>query len=431
MSSERIITVRALTRVEGEGALHVRLDGDEVEDVRLSIYEAPRFFEAFLRERSIEDVPDLTARICGICPVAYQMSSVHALEAALGITITPTIRRLRRLMYCGEWIESHSLHVFLLHAADFFGCASGIELARQFPQQVNDGLQIKQAGNALLEVLGGRAIHPVNVRIGGFHRLPAAGELTALLPKLREARSAAIAAADWIAEFEFPACEFECEWVALTHPDEYPMNAGLIGSTRFPAIEVDEFEDHFEETQVHHSTALHATRRERQTPYLLGPLSRLNLNRDRLRKPAREIAQRLLPQRVIHNRFLSIAARLVEIVHCLDEAIESIQDYRAEGEASCRYAARSGRGCAATEAPRGTLYHAYEISDDGRVRRAKIVPPTSQNQRQIETDLAHFLPAVLDQPDDQIALSCEKLIRSYDPCISCSTHFLKLTMERR
>ena len=182
MTKSRTIKVEALTRVEGEGGLYVRLDGERVDDVKLSIYEPPRFFEAFLRGRELEEVPDITARICGICPVAYQMSAVHALEAALGVTISPEIHRLRRLLYCGEWIESHALHMHLLHAPDFFGVDSGIDLAGRFPDEVNRGLRLKKHGNELLEVLGGRAIHPINVAVGGFYKAPKKDDLLGLLP---------------------------------------------------------------------------------------------------------------------------------------------------------------------------------------------------------------------------------------------------------
>ncbi|EMI16521.1 nickel-dependent hydrogenase, large subunit, partial [Rhodopirellula maiorica SM1] len=387
MSRERNITVNALTRVEGEGALHIQLDGDEVEDVRLSIYEPPRFFEALLRGRAMEEVPDITARICGICPVAYQMTSVHALETALGITVTPEIRSLRRLLYCGEWIESHTLHVFLLHAPDFFGSASGIELARQFPQQINDGLRIKKVGNSILEIIGGRAIHPVNVRIGGFHRLPSREELTPLLSQLQWAFETAIELADWIAGFPFPCFDVDGEWVALSHPDEYPMNAGRIASTRFPTIDVDEYEQNFVEEHAAHSTALQSTRRGQTAPYFLGPLSRLALNRSRLSPQALALAEKICPVSGLQNRFHSILARIIEIVSCLEESIAIIQRYKTAKQAFMPYVAKTGFGCAATEAPRGLIYHHYGITDDGLVSDAKIVPPTSQNQRQIESDL--------------------------------------------
>ncbi len=428
MSRSRKITVNALTRVEGEGALHIRIDGNEIAEVRLCIYEPPRFFEAFLCGRSIQDVPDMTARICGICPVAYQMVSVHALEAALGIAVTPEIRQLRRLLYCGEWIESHALHIFMLNAADFFGCANGIELAKQFPERINDGLRIKKTGNSIVEILGGRAIHPVNVRVGGFHRLPSRDELTSLLQPLCGALDAAIDSAEWIAGFDFPSFEPDCEWVALHHPDEYAMNEGVIASTRFPAIDVGEYERDFAETQVAHSNALHSTRRDHPSSYLLGSLARLALNRHRLVPDALRLANRIAPPSLMQNRFRSILARIIEVVSCLQQAILIIEEYRETKEAFMPHVAKAGFGCAATEAPRGMMYHHYEISDDGLVTKAKIVPPTSQNQRQIESDLCLYLPQLIHEPDEIIAAECEKLIRTYDPCISCSTH--AVTIDR-
>ncbi len=431
MTEARKITVNALTRVEGEGALHVRVSGDQVESVRLSIYEPPRFFEAFLRGRAIEEVPDITARICGICPVAYQMTSVHAIEKALDISISPGVRQLRRLLYCGEWIESHVLHIFMLNAPDFFDCHSGIELAERFPDQVNTGLRMKKIGNGLLELLGGRAIHPVNVRVGGFYRLPSSDELAQQLPELRWALDAAITSANWIAGFDFPEFSIDCELVALQHSSEYPMNEGVIASTRCPSIVVDDYEKHFGELHVEHSTALHSVRRDGDTPYFLGPLARLQLNHHRLTPLAKQLFREICPPLPLRNRFHSIIARIIEVVHALEEAIAIIEAYLPPSEPFTAYQSKASCGCAATEAPRGLIYHHYEIDDEGLVVSSKIVPPTSQNQLQIESDLREYLPRLLKESEDTIAAECEKLIRNYDPCISCSTHFLTLNLERR
>ena len=430
MTESRKITVNALTRVEGEGALHVTVRDEQIETVRLSIYEPPRFFEAFLRGRKIDEVPDITARICGICPVAYQMTSVHAIEKALGVAVTPEVRTLRRLLYCAEWIESHVLHIFMLNAPDFFDCHSGIELAERFPDQVNTGLRMKKIGNGLLESLGGRAIHPVNVRVGGFYRLPSKDQLTRQLPDLRWALEAAIASARWIAEFRFPRFDIDCELVALQHADEYPMNEGVISSTKYSSINVDDYEDHFGERHVPHSTALHSVRRDRETPYFLGPLARLQLNHPSLSPLAKNMFNEIGLSLPIKNRFHSIIARIIEVIHAMEEAIAIIEDYSPAGEPFAAYRPSAGFGCAATEAPRGMIYHHYEIDNEGFVVSSKIVPPTSQNQRQIESDLRSFLPGLLHEADKTIAMECEKLIRSYDPCISCSTHFLKLTLDR-
>ena len=217
----RKIEVGALTRVEGEGALRVVIEQDRISDV------PPRFFEALLRGRPHTEAPDITARICGICPVAYQMTSVHALERGLGLTISPEVRRLRRLMYCAEWIESHGVHVHLLHIPDFFGCHSSIELARQYPAEVNRGLRLKKHGNELLEVIGGRAVNPINVAVGGFYRAPRPEQLTALLDDLRWGRDAAIDVVRWVANFEFPEFDRDCEMIALQNDHEYPLNEDI------------------------------------------------------------------------------------------------------------------------------------------------------------------------------------------------------------
>jgi len=431
MNEPDVINVPILTRVEGEGALTIRLRDGQLDDVQLRIYEPPRLFEALLKGRPLEDAPDITARICGICPVAYQMSSVHALERALGVTVTPQIRRLRRLLYCGEWIESHSLHIHLLHAPDFFGAASGIALAQRFPDEVRRGLQLKKHGNRLLEVIGGRAIHPVNVAVGGFHRWPRHDDLRTLIPDFEWGLNAAVETARWAASFTFPELEPDYEFVALSHPDEYPFNEGVVASSVYPAIPVDEFLQHFAEIQVPHSTALQSVRLPQQTTYLLGPLARINLNRDRLLPAARQAADDVGFITPCRNPFRSLVARCLELVQVYEEALSILRELDLTGPSRMKYVARECAGCAATEAPRGLLFHEYEIGADGRLIRARIIPPTSQNQGQIEADLREYVRAQLGalRPRDELAVSCERLVRSYDPCISCATHFLKVHWE--
>lgn len=430
MSQSRTIKVDTLTRVEGEGGLYVRLKGRTIDEVQLSIYEPPRLFESLLRGRALEDTPDITARICGICPVAYQMSAVHALEAALGVEIPGHIRQLRRLLYCGEWIESHGLHMHLLHAPDFFGCDSGIELAARFPDEVNRGLRLKKHGNELLEVLGGRAIHPINVAVGGFYRLPRPADMQRLIPDFEWGLQAAIEATRWVAGFDFPDFNRPYQMVSLQHPDEYPMNEGQVVSTTGLRIDVTDYEREFEEQHVAHSTALHSVRTSEQPTYHVGPLARVNLNLDRLSPTARKLVDELPVEWPCWNPFQAIVARGLELIHAYEEALLILRSYRKEPVSRVSYGYRGGEGCAATEAPRGLIYHRYRIDGQGRIVDAKIVPPTSQNQRQIEEDLRDWLPSVLHDDDQQTALDCERLIRTYDPCISCSTHFLKLTVER-
>ncbi|MFN9721522.1 MAG: Ni/Fe hydrogenase subunit alpha, partial [Planctomycetota bacterium] len=416
MNETRSIQVSALTRVEGEGGLHVRLCGDVVEDVRLTIYEPPRFFEGFLRGRALEEVPDITARICGICPVAYQMSAVHALEKALGVSVSPDMRRLRRLLYCGEWIESHGLHIHLLQAPDFFNAASGIELAQRFPKEVTRGLQLKKIGNELLEVIGGRAIHPVNVAVGGFYRAPDEDKVRALIPRFEWGLQAAMDATRWVAAFEFPDFNRDYDMVCLSHPDEYPMNEGRVISTSGLSIDVEDYETRFAEHHVAHSTALHSLKTSDHSSYHVGPLARVNLNRDRLCEEARRLADEVSLETVCRNPFKAIIARGLEMVHAFSEGLSILRGYRAFKPARIVFDSRAGEGCAATEAPRGLIYHRYQIDDGGKIMRAKIVPPTSQNQRQIELDLIDWLPRILHLNDQQVADDCERLIRSYDPC---------------
>ncbi len=229
---DRSLQVAALSRVEGEGAMHVSVAGGRVEQVRLEIYEPPRFFEALLRGRPAHEAPDITARICGICPVAYQMSACQAIENACGITVSQAVADLRRLLYCGEWISSHALHIYLLHAPDFLGFPSVVELARAQRPVVERGLALKKTGNAILELIGGRAIHPINVRVGGFYRAPAPAALRELQPMLRQALDDALATVAWVAGFDFPDFEHDHELLALVEPGRYAIESGVPATDR-------------------------------------------------------------------------------------------------------------------------------------------------------------------------------------------------------
>ncbi|MCB1748036.1 MAG: nickel-dependent hydrogenase large subunit [Gammaproteobacteria bacterium] len=430
MTERRRIQVDYLARVEGEGALDVVIDGERVSNVSLRIFEPPRFFEGFLRGRDFREAPDITARICGICPVAYQMSAVHALEQLCGVTVDGPLRTLRRLLYCGEWIESHTLHVYMLHAPDFLGRHSVVELAQDAPQMVERGLRLKKAGNAIVALLGGREVHPINVRVGGFWKIPAPAEFRALGETLRAAREDALATVEWVAGFDFPDFERDYELVSLRHADEYPFNEGRIVSNRGLDIDQRDYHAHFEEHHVEHSTALHCRLRERGH-YHVGPLARFALNFDRLRPAAREAATRAGIGATVRNPFKSIIVRAVEVVQAIDEAIAIIDGLELPPAPAVDVTPRAGTGLAATEAPRGLLHHTYRIDAAGLIEHAQIVPPTSQNQASIEDDLAAFIAPRVALADDALRWQCEQAVRNYDPCISCSTHFLQLSVERR
>jgi coenzyme F420-reducing hydrogenase alpha subunit len=425
----RTIKVDYLARVEGEGAIHVKVKGNKVEDVKLNIFEPPRLFEAFLRGRSFTEAPDITARICGICPIAYQMSAVHAMEDALGVKVQGQLRALRRLVYCGEWIESHALHVYMLHAPDFLGYADAIQMAKDHPNMVQRGLQLKKIGNELVTLLGGREIHPINVRVGGFYKVPTKGQLAPLVKRLEWARSAAVETVRWVGTFHFPKFEQDYEFVALRHPDEYPFNEGRLVSNKGLDIPIRDYENHFLEEHVPYSTALHSVLKERGA-YFVGPLARYNLNFDRLTPLAQEGARSVGLKPESRNPFKSIIARSVEILYACDEALRIIDEYEMPEKPTVEVQPRASKGCGCTEAPRGILYHRYRIDDNGTILDAKIVPPTSQNQKTIESDLRQFVSKNLKLSQRKLTWQCEQAVRNYDPCISCSAHSLKLVFER-
>jgi coenzyme F420-reducing hydrogenase alpha subunit len=431
LAAPRTKTIRTdyLARVEGEGAMLVKIRGDEVVDVQLKIFEPPRFFEAFLRGRQFTEVTDITARICGICPVAYQMSSAHAMEAACEVRVDGQLRALRRLLYCGEWIESHALHVFMLHAPDFLGYESAIELARDQPDIVERALRLKKIGNQVMTVVGGREVHPINVRVGGWYRAPRRAELAPLREQLEWARDTSLETVRITAALDFPDLEHDYLFVSLREPGEYPIDEGRIVSSGGLDIAVAEYEEHFVEEHVARSNALHSTLRDGR-PYLVGPLARYALNAGELSPLAREAAAEAGLPAVVRNPFQSIVVRSVELVYACDEAIRLIEAYEEPGAPVVDVQPRPGVGHGATEAPRGLLYHRYEIDADGTILDAKIVPPTSQNQKTIEDDLFRFVGANHALSEAELKHRCEQAIRNYDPCISCATHFLTLEIDR-
>ena len=279
---DKAIKVDYLARVEGEGALYIKVKNGYVVDVKVKIFEPPRFFEAFLRGRSFREVPDITARICGICPVAYQMSSIHAIEGIFGVKVTEQIRMLRRLIYCGEWIESHALHIFMLHLPDFLGYDDVIQMAKDYPDTVQKALRLKKIGNEIIRILGGREIHPINLKVGGFYKLPSKKELRKLEDDLKWARDFSIETVKFLADLEFPEFEQDYEFVALRHPNEYPLNEGRIVSNKGLDISVNEYDNHFVEEHVPHSNALHSMIVGRGA-YFVGPLA--NKYRPKLTMP--------------------------------------------------------------------------------------------------------------------------------------------------
>lgn len=425
----RTIKVDYLARVEGEGAMYVKIKDNKVKDVKLKIFEPPRFFEAFLRGRNYTEAPDITSRICGICPIAYQTGAVHAMEDILGIHVHEQIRALRRLIYCGEWIESHVLHIYMLHAPDFLGYKDSIQLAKDFPDVVKQGLKLKKIGNEIMTILGGREIHPVNIKVGGFYKLPDKSQLDYLKEKLLEGLEIAVKTAEFVSTFKFPDFEQDYEFVSLKHPDEYPITEGKLFSNKGLDIDIKDFNNSFQEEHVEHSNALHCIHKERGA-YFVGPMARYNNNFEQLSKIAKETVNKIGFEKQCNNPFKSIIVRAIEVIFACEESIRIIDNYQSPGKASIEISPKAGTGFGCTEAPRGICFHTYSTDENGIILNAQIVPPTSQNQKTIEKDLFNFVSNYIDKSDDELRHLCEQAIRNYDPCISCATHFLKLNVER-
>jgi coenzyme F420-reducing hydrogenase alpha subunit len=431
-SQTRTIEVDDLARVEGQGSLTITLEGGRATEVRLGIFEPPRFFEGLLRGRSYLEAPDITSRICGICPAAYLLSACHAMEDALGIRVEGALRDLRRLLYFGEWIESHALHAFLLHLPDFLGFPDMLTMAKtpEYGERLRKALRLKRAGNAVMERLGGREIHPVNVRVGGFYRVPERAELEDLLPELRWGRDVAQEAVSWAAALPFPELERDYELLSLRHPDEYPLCEGRLVSSRGLDIDVRDYERCFVESQVPHSNALHS-RVVGRGACLSGPLARFNLCFDRLAPAVRALAARVGVIPPLTNPFRTLVVRLLEVTQAFEESLAIVERYVPPRAPFVDGPPRAGIGHGGTEAPRGFLYHRYELDARGTIVDACIVPPTSRNQLAMEEDFYVLGPALAALPEAEAQRRAEQAVRNHDPCISCATHFLTLRIERR
>ncbi|AHE68017.1 Ni/Fe hydrogenase subunit alpha [Legionella oakridgensis] len=426
----KTLQVPILARVEGEGALAIQIARGKIQSLQLQIYEPPRLFEKFLEGRRDEEVLDIVARICGICPVAYQMSAVHALEQCYEIKPTPWIREMRRLFYCGEWLESHSLHIHFLALPDFLGFKTAPEMAKKYPEEVRRGLRLQALGNDLISLFGGRSVHPVGACLGGFYKAPLLRQVQELLVKVENRLADGKALLQWVASLPLANNAHEFMSVSLRHTDEYPMNEGNIVATNGLNIPIECFDEHFKELQVPYSTALHCLLHGQ--PYLVGPLARVNLNFDHLPEEIKQIVQEAGIHFPSQNMYHSIVARAVEIYYCIQEAQRILQHYAYPTSSRLAIQRREGVGYGCTEAPRGLLWHSYQLDENGFVKTARIVPPTSQNQARIEEDLRLSLQQFgLSKEDDVLRAYSEMIIRNYDPCISCSTHFLTLKVARQ
>lgn len=429
MNKKINIQVPVLARVEGEGALDLTIRDNQLEKVHLRIYEPPRLFEKFLVGRRYDEVLDMVARICGICPVAYQMSAVHAIEQCFSIKQTPWVREMRRLFYCGEWLESHSLHVHLLALPDFLGFQSAPDMAQQYPEELKRGLRLQAYGNAILQLLGGRSVHPVGACVGGFYKAPSPQDVKLLLQEGEARLSDCEALIRFLATLNLPEHHLDLTCVSLYHPHEYPFCEGNIVSNRGLNIAKEDYESYFVEHQEPHSTALHSLLGGK--PYLVGPLARVNNCFGHLPSEIHLLLQALNLNFPSNNMCHSIIARAIEIYFAVIESIQLLRNYQPSDEPYVAATPKAGEGFGCTEAPRGILWKHFCFDEQGLVTDSRIVPPTSQNQAQIELDLRESLIQFgLNRDKDELRHYSELLIRNYDPCISCSTHFLSLNVKR-
>jgi len=418
---EKTVQVDYIARVEGQGALNIRITEDgKIEELKFRIYEPPRFFEAFLIGRKYDEVMELVSRICGICPVAHQITALRAVENAFGIEPSEQTIDLRKLIAISAHIQSNVLSMYFLSLPDLMGYESIIAMTKDHMKLVKRGLKLKKLGNNLTDLIGGRAVHPVTMVVNGFTALPSRNKMQGIRKRLVEAKQDAFDTVDLFSELEIPDFARKCEHVAVSDPKEYAINHGRLKSTEGLDIDEMEYRDYISEKQVSYSTAFHSYVKNRDS-FMVGPLPRVNINFDQLSPDAKDAAKRSGVKFPNFNPFVSHLARAVELVHDIDECIKIIDRVPLREERR-EIKCRAGFGAAITEAPRGSLYHSYDLDNNGIVRGADIVPPTAHNAYNIEKDLNEFVQTILDLPLDEITLKCEMLIRAYDPCISCSTH---------
>ena len=423
------INVPVMVRVEGEGALEFTARDGEIENLHLKIFEPPRLFEKFLENQHYLEVPNIAARVCGICPIAYQMTSILAMESVFGVKTTPWIDAMRRVIYCGEWLQSHSLHIHLLATPDFLGYDNAIAMAEDHPETVRRGMRLQGLGNDLLSLLGGRSVHPIGLKVGGFYRAPKASDVEVMVDKLKAALPDAEALVEWTAQLDLPDDTQDFVNVAIQSDKEYGINYGNIISTTGLKIPFSEYRAHFKEHQVPHSTAFYSLLDGQS--YFLGPLARVNLNYAQLPEKIRQHVVDCGMNFPSKNMFDNVRARAIECYFCIVEALDILQSYKKPSQPFVEVTPKAGHGLHCTEAPRGMIFHHFELDSTGQVKQATLIPPTSQNQARIEENLKYSVKQYgLHHSDDELRMLCEKIIRNYDPCISCSTHFLKLKVNR-
>ncbi|MGD8624440.1 MAG: Ni/Fe hydrogenase subunit alpha [Anaerolineae bacterium] len=421
------VNVHHVTRVEGHGNIVVDVKNGELLQCEWHIVEAPRFFEAMLRGRPYTQASHITSRICGICSVGHATASLRATENALGVEVSEQTELLRKLLFHGEMIDSHVLHVYMLVAPDFFGAGSVLPLAASHPEVVLRALRIKKLAGDLCAAIAGRHTHPIAMTVGGFTHLPEIEELHSLRQRLVDARADMDETIALLKTLPWPDFERETEYISLQKDEEYAYIDGRIATTDGFAYELPDYRQVTNEYLVPHSTAKWS--KHNRDSYMVGALARFNNNYDQLHRKAKAAAEELGMEPIVTNPFLNSAAQAVEMVHCVEDAIEIIDellDRGIEEEPLYQFQGKGGEGVGSCDVPRGILFHNYVIDDEGLIQGANCIIPTNQNHANIEFDMRALVPQILDRPQEEIRLMMEMLVRAYDPCISCSTHLLNV-----
>jgi len=420
------VNVDHVTRVEGHGNIVVKVREGKIEECKWEVVEAPRFFEAFVRGRSYLELAHITSRICGICSIGHTLASLQATEAALGVKISEQTRLLRRILIQGENLQSHVLHAYFLAAPDFVGAPSVFPLVKTHPDVVLRALRMKKLANDLCDVFGGRTVHPITPTVNGFTKLPEIKDIKAIRQRLVESTPDLEATLALFKTLKIPDFKRETEYISLKSKEEYALYDGVIASTDAGTTPKENYRSWTHEYLVPQSTAKY-TRNVRDS-YMVGALARFNNNHSQLSPRAKKVAEELGLKAPCYNTFMNTVAQVAEAVHAVDESIRLIDEVLDKGlkEEDRRILLKAGKGVGAVDVPRGILFHDYTYDENGICREANCIIPTNQNHANLQKDMEALLPQILDRPQEEIRLAMEMLVRAYDPCISCSTHLLKV-----
>ncbi|HII72472.1 TPA: Ni/Fe hydrogenase subunit alpha [Candidatus Woesearchaeota archaeon] len=424
----KTINLNHLTKVEGHANLTISIKDSTIEKCELDSAEGSRYFEALLKDRNCLEAPEITSRICGICSCAHFMASVQAVERALGVKVTEQTKMLRELLMTGERIRSHSTHLYFLALPDYLGFDNALEMTKKHRKDIEISLRLNKLGNGMVELIGGRVMHPVSAQVGGFLKIPTQEEIDNLRRLLQDAQADALETARRFAKLKVPKFEKDTEYFSVYDDTAYGMLHGSMASQE-NKFKQDEYQKYLSEYHVYYATAKFVSKKDK--PYMVGALSRMNNSYKFLSKNAKKVISEAKVKFPLNNPFMINFCQAVELVHYVDRAIEICRKLKVKQEDPVPVEFRKGRGISAVEAPRGVLWHDYEVNAKGEIIKANIITPTCQNLHNMEEDIKAYLPALLKLPENKLVLEVEKLIRAYDPCFSCSTHFLKVKWEKK